>query len=1153
MNLINIWSVAAYESKTLYRSWFFRIFAILALLILFGTNMGFFGGHADARWTFRAIPANMPYINVLFISVAQAVIAVFLASDFLKRDKKLDTTEVIYARPITNGEYVLGKTLGILVLFVGLVVLALVMTLVFNMIRKDVPVAWGAYLYYPLLITIPTLVFILGLSFFMMILLRSQAVTFLVLLGYIGLTLFYFQDKLYGMLDYMAFNLPMVYSDFIGFASPRLIILHRLSYLLLGIGFIFATIRFLNRLPQTGRWNSLNLIGFIGFVSAGLFTGFLYYSMHHEHAKERERYLELNNHYAGRPVADVISNDLIVSLQGQSLEVSSSLRIQNQNSFSLDTLIFSLNPGFSIDSITSVKGDVEFARKEQLVMVMPSAKGGLEPGRFTRLNIYYSGIPEEAIAYLDIPREEMDATKRIMVAALDKKPGIIHPDYMLLTPELNWYPVSGVGFNLLTFQPREPDFSRFTLTVKCDTALTAIAPGKVDMDEEGFHFTPENNLNALPLVIAPLEKRSLKIDEVEYNLYLDPEHDYFSEYFTHIQDTIKALIREAKDDWELDELDLYYAFDRINLVEVPIQFHAYERPYIQTVENILPEMILLPEKGAGLNTLDLARFMKGEERRNRNNENSRSPREVETDLFKRFLQNTFFRSEPRSRERGPGGGGGGEDLITFQGDISYNKNPYCVFPLYYSYVTTISSKEYPVFNSMLEIYLKEGFEVSPRDGFTGGITDKERANLLLGKRSMIELFARWDTELTSSLINQTGSFIISALKNRVGMDDFDYFFYYYLEDHAFSEISFEQFSRDFYKEFEVEIAPYLEIINAGGDLPSFLISDPDYLQTRDDIGDVYLVKFKISNVGDARGLVDINFRIMGQGGFGGPGGMTEEKRLYEVEAGQTKDIQVVLYDRPMMMTINTLISGNIPSSYNNFLRSATELEKTNMEEYEQISEQAVSFKFKDEYIVDNEDDGFTSFSISRASKLKQYIDSRKTEDEDKLLYQSLTEWSTPTWWMPVAHSAYYGETVRSAMVIRSGDDSNFVSWSTRLPEKGFYDLYVYIPVSAMYKRPSRRDQGGGQQGGPQQGGSGQGRGPGRGFGPEFADKGTDYNYTISSSEGSEDLKFELNNPEDGWNRLGSFLLPGDSVKVRLSSETDGSRVIADAVKWVRKR
>ncbi len=154
-------------------------------------------------------------------------------------------------------------------------------------------------------------------------------------------------------------------------------------------------------------------------------------------------------------------------------------------------------------------------------------------------------------------------------------------------------------------------------------------------------------------------------------------------------------------------------------------------------------------------------------------------------------------------------------------------------------------------------------------------------------------------------------------------------------------------------------------------------------------------------------------------------------------------------------------------------------------------------------------------------------------------------------WTPVAHAAYYGETVRSAMAIRRGDGTNYVTWKTLLPEKGFYDFYVYIPVSAMYKRPSRREQGVGS-GVAQQGGTrARVSGPGRGFGPEFADKGTDYNYSISSSEGSEDLKFELNNPEDGWNRLGSFLLPADSVSVRLTNQTDGRRVIADAVKWVR--
>ncbi len=1142
MNLINIWNVATYESLTLFRSWFFRIFAILALLILFGTNIGFYGGHDDAMWTFRSIAANMPYINVLFINVAQAIIAVFLASDFLKRDKKLDTTEVIYARPLTNGEYVVGKTLGILVLFVGLVMLTLAMTLVFNLIRKDVPIVWEAYLYYPLLITIPTLVFILGLSFFMMILFRSQAVTFLVLLGYIGLTLFYFQDKAYGMLDYMAFNLPMVYSDFIGFADSRLILLHRLAYFSLGCGFIFATIRFLNRLPQTGRWNGLNLIGFIGFIAVGIFIGSLYYASHHDMATNREAYLELNNTYAGKHVSDVLSNTLQVEQDGKSLQVISSLRIQNPYSHRLDTLIFSLNPGFSIDSISSRGETMEYLQKRQILMLFPP--GGLEARSVAGFDIHYSGVPDESLAYLDIPKEQLAAIKRIMVAPIDKKPGILHPDYMLLTPELNWYPVAGVGFNLETFQPRELDFTLFSLTVNTDTSLTAIAPGRMTQDEEGIHFIPEKALNAFPLILAPLEHRSMEIDGVEYNLYIKKDHDYFSDYFTNIQDTIKALITEAKEDWELDELDLYYEFKRISLVEVPIQYHAYERPYIQTVENILPEMILLPEKGTGLRTMDFAAYLMYAERQDRERESERSSREIETDMFKRLLQNTFFNTEPRARSRGMGGSNRRDELITFQGDISYNKNPYCVFPLYYSYVTGISSRDYPVFNSMLEIYLKEGFDVSPREGFTGGITDKERANLLLSSKSMIDLFARWDTELTMSLINQTGSFIISALKNKVGMGDFDYFFYYYLEDHAFSKITFEQFSRDFYNEFGVEIAPYLDVINAGGEMPTFMISEPEYLQTRDDIGDVYLVKFNISNVGNARGLVDFNFRIMGQGGFGGGGGMSEEKRLYEVDAGETREVQVVLYDRPMMMTVNTLISGNIPSSYNNFLRSATEVTTSDLEEYERPSDKAVSYIYKDEYVVDNEDDGFSSFAISRESKLKQWIDSRKEKD-DGLLYESLHEWWTPSRWTPVAHASYYGETVRSAMAIRRGDGTSFVNWSTVLPEKGFYDLYVHIPVSAMYRRPSRRDQGGGQQG--------QGQGQGRGFSPEFADKGTDYNYTISSSEGTETIVYELNDPEDGWNRLGSFHFPADSVSIQLSNETDGRRIIADAVKWVRRR
>ena len=131
----NIFSIAKYERKTLFRSWFFRIFTILSLLVLFGLNFGMvIEGGGEEGWVIRAISSAIPYFNLLILNVAQAVIAVFLASDFLKRDKKLDTTEVIYMRSMTNGEYVIGKTLGNIQVFMILNIAVVIMALVFNML-----------------------------------------------------------------------------------------------------------------------------------------------------------------------------------------------------------------------------------------------------------------------------------------------------------------------------------------------------------------------------------------------------------------------------------------------------------------------------------------------------------------------------------------------------------------------------------------------------------------------------------------------------------------------------------------------------------------------------------------------------------------------------------------------------------------------------------------------------------------------------------------------------------------------------------------------------------------------------------------------------------------------------------------------------------
>ena len=103
--ITNIRSVAKYESKILVRSWFFRIFTLLAVVFLGFFNFAMMLMEDNfGLWFVKAVSSNIPYLNLLLLNTGQAVVAVFLSSEFLKRDKKLDTSEVFYVRPLSNAE-----------------------------------------------------------------------------------------------------------------------------------------------------------------------------------------------------------------------------------------------------------------------------------------------------------------------------------------------------------------------------------------------------------------------------------------------------------------------------------------------------------------------------------------------------------------------------------------------------------------------------------------------------------------------------------------------------------------------------------------------------------------------------------------------------------------------------------------------------------------------------------------------------------------------------------------------------------------------------------------------------------------------------------------------------------------------------------------
>lgn len=62
--LSNIQSVAKYESKLLIRSWFFRVFTVLAIGITTLFNfLLFVSEDTYGFWIAMSIPSNIPYLN----------------------------------------------------------------------------------------------------------------------------------------------------------------------------------------------------------------------------------------------------------------------------------------------------------------------------------------------------------------------------------------------------------------------------------------------------------------------------------------------------------------------------------------------------------------------------------------------------------------------------------------------------------------------------------------------------------------------------------------------------------------------------------------------------------------------------------------------------------------------------------------------------------------------------------------------------------------------------------------------------------------------------------------------------------------------------------------------------------------------------------
>ena len=531
--LHSIRSVALYESKLLKRSWFYRIFFILAILCLgifnfvalvWEGNPGF--------WLMKALPAVIPYANLLYLNTGQAIIAVFLSSEFLKSDKKLDTSEVFYVHPLSNAEYVIGKIWGNARVFIQLDLLIILLVIIFNLI-SGVAIDWLAYLGYFLLICIPTLIYIFGLSISLMLILKSQAVTFVVLLGYIALTLFNIGDKFYYLFDYMAFNLPLVKSTIVGLTNWAIVINHRMIYLLLGFGFICLSIFLFRRLPNSKRASYRWLVLSILLIAVGAGASYRHVASFTGAAAKRQLYTEVNNRYVHTP--KMVVERYGIDLQQRPSTIISEVELQGMALEKSNCFTFCLNPGLQVSEVTENGTPLTFTREHQILLI--DFGRVMEAGDSVRFTIKYGGRIDPGFCYLDIPNELLEEEYANQGFQIDKSYSFQEENYVLFTPETYWYPRPGTSYSSDSPDWQQAYFSYFRLKVTTLDNLKALSQGTMEGEEQKdendnvFLYETDFPTPSITLIIGDYERKSVEVDSTLYSIIHLKGSDYFSDVF----------------------------------------------------------------------------------------------------------------------------------------------------------------------------------------------------------------------------------------------------------------------------------------------------------------------------------------------------------------------------------------------------------------------------------------------------------------------------------------------------------------------------------------------------------------------------------------------------------------------------------------------
>ena len=568
-------------------------------------------------------------------------------------------------------------------------------------------------------------------------------------------------------------------------------------------------------------------------------------------------------------------------------------------------------------------------------------------------------------------------------------------------------------------------------------------------------------------------------------------------------------------------MNLDYHYNRLSLIEVPVQFLCHHRFWKLQPETVQPEQVFLQEKGVfnSLEVNDLKRLSHFVH--NTSESKHLTQNDIQNFMFQRLIKKTILEVSPQRsilRGRRMAKGKQGISLTKVFANLSTSfEYDYNIFPNFYTFMHGFSSDKYPIFDSVVAYHYKSRF-FHHEIGVINNITLMDSDVLVrqaLSKRPLSQVFTDSNNKkIGYEILKNKSAALFKHMEAQLGDDIFDGFLNEYIRNNRYKTSNALHFFKELKELSAIDFEPYIELWQNEMQLPKFEVYDVTEMKVTIDGKTAFQYYFTIYNSGAADGVIDASIFVRDDV-------QSHLIKTIHLKSRQAKKIGIIhvhpFSGRTLMLrTFNALNKEIITTPFN--------VTKYRYDSELFDGEYIVEPPPKDPgIIVDNSDPGFTVLTQPGKSFVMKLL--HKSGDENNGLIRYDRRNTLPKRWREGIKSFFYGEIENTAHYIQSGNGNQKVQWSAIIPESNTYDMYYYTQDKSKFRIPSLT---------------------------ETNYTVDDFNFTVYHDDGIDDVTLDLNNAKQGWTYVGSYYLSKGRGIVELSDKSKGKLVYADAVKWVKK-